>query len=245
MTTSHLKENTPSTTSDDNITNSSTLNPSSSNSSASNPFIATSSSSLFPTTIFHNQQSYNLKHPLQYPWRFSIKLGKILGSSSKENWENAVQEANLFDTIEDFWCLYNSYVKSVDGMPEGSDYFFFKGTVQPQWEDSQNVGQISINITSNTTMASSTSNPTFNPNERERGDRERERERGDRGSSSNRRVDPILIDKIILYTWLSLIGCQLENHQDINGFVFSKRGRGDRLQLWIKSTDPSVHENIR
>jgi translation initiation factor 4E len=205
MTTSHLRENTPSSNPDGNITNSTSVNPSSS----LNP----------PTTILHNQQSYNIKHPLQYPWRFSIKLGKILGSSSKENWESAVQEATLFDTIEDFWCLYNNYVKSVDGMPEGSDYFFFKATVQPQWEDVQNVGQISINISGSS-------------------------DRGERGGSG-RRIDPALIDKVILYIWLSLIGCQLENHQDINGFVFSKRGRGDRFQLWIKSAQSSVHENIK
>ena len=30
-------------------------------------------------------------------------------------------------------------------MPHGSDYFFFREHIKPAWEDTQNLGQLSVN----------------------------------------------------------------------------------------------------
>ena len=62
-------------------------------------------------TILHDQVNYNVKHPLQYPWRFSFKTNTtaMLPNNSeicsKEAWEQAVQESTTVQTIEDFWSM--------------------------------------------------------------------------------------------------------------------------------------------
>lgn len=48
------------------------------------------------------------------------------------------QMVSLFDTVEDFWSLYN-HIQSAGGLNWGSDYYLFKEGIKPMWEDVNNV----------------------------------------------------------------------------------------------------------
>lgn len=43
-----------------------------------------------------------------------------------------------FDTVEDFWRIYNNLVP-IDLLPSNTDFFIFKDYIKPQWEDPKNV----------------------------------------------------------------------------------------------------------
>ena len=45
---------------------------------------------------------------------------------------------STFDTVEDFWALYN-HIQTPSGLNHGSDYYLFKEGIKPMWEDPQNV----------------------------------------------------------------------------------------------------------
>ncbi|UMM33687.1 hypothetical protein L5515_007073 [Caenorhabditis briggsae] len=45
---------------------------------------------------------------------------------------------SLFDTVEEFWSLYN-HIQSAGGLNWGSDYYLFKEGIKPMWEDVNNV----------------------------------------------------------------------------------------------------------
>lgn len=40
-----------------------------------------------------------------------------------------------FDTVEDFWCLYDN-IRSPSKLQPNATYYVFKDTVEPRWEDS-------------------------------------------------------------------------------------------------------------
>jgi len=74
-----------------------------------------------------------VKHPLQYRW----VLWYCKQDRSKE-WEECLKEVASFDTVEDFWALYN-HIQLASGLSWGSDYYLFKEGIRPMWEDTQNV----------------------------------------------------------------------------------------------------------
>ncbi|KAL1131773.1 hypothetical protein AAG570_011386 [Ranatra chinensis] len=52
-------------------------------------------------------------------------------------WEENLREITTFDTVEDFWSLYN-HIKSASELKPGCDYSLFKKGVKPMWEDKAN-----------------------------------------------------------------------------------------------------------
>ncbi|EGT54057.1 hypothetical protein CAEBREN_19453 [Caenorhabditis brenneri] len=73
------------------------------------------------------------RHPLQNRWA----LWYLKADRNKE-WEDCLKMVSLFDTVEDFWSLYN-HIQSAGGLNWGSDYYLFKEGIKPMWEDINNV----------------------------------------------------------------------------------------------------------
>ncbi|GFY65869.1 eukaryotic translation initiation factor 4E [Trichonephila inaurata madagascariensis] len=73
-----------------------------------------------------------IKHPLQNMW--SLWFYK---NDRTKSWEENLMEIITFDTVEDFWALYN-HLEVVSKIPIGCDYALFKHGIKPMWEDSRN-----------------------------------------------------------------------------------------------------------
>ncbi|CAE1245191.1 EIF4E [Acanthosepion pharaonis] len=73
-----------------------------------------------------------IKHPLQFKWGlWFYKVDKA------KTWASNLKLVTSFDTVEDFWSLYN-HVQRASKLPPGCDYSMFKDGIQPMWEDEQN-----------------------------------------------------------------------------------------------------------
>lgn len=73
-----------------------------------------------------------IKHPLQNSWTlwyYDHEKGKT--------WEACQHQITTFDTVEDFWSLYN-HIKQPLEIKNGNDYSLFKNNIRPMWEDEQN-----------------------------------------------------------------------------------------------------------
>jgi len=73
-----------------------------------------------------------IKHPLQNMWT----LWFFKNDKSKQ-WEENLCEVTSFDTVEDFWALYN-HIETASNLQTGCDYAMFKYGIKPMWEDSRN-----------------------------------------------------------------------------------------------------------
>jgi translation initiation factor 4E len=73
--------------------------------------------------------SENKTHPLQEQWTMWY---------SKTNTEWNPQPITDFNTVEGFWRLYNNLIPA-GSLPDGADYFMFKKSIKPEWEDPMNV----------------------------------------------------------------------------------------------------------
>ncbi|KAK6641828.1 hypothetical protein RUM44_013546 [Polyplax serrata] len=74
-------------------------------------------------------EEYSIKHPLQNTWA----LWYYENDKAKQ-WGDNLREIFSFNTIEDFWSLYNN-IKKPSELKQGSDYCLFKKGVKPMWED--------------------------------------------------------------------------------------------------------------
>jgi len=73
-----------------------------------------------------------VKHPLMHKW-----VLWYCKSDRNKNWEDCLKEVATFNTVEDFWALYN-HIQLASGLPWSSDYYLFKEGIQPMWEDPEN-----------------------------------------------------------------------------------------------------------
>ncbi|VDM37808.1 unnamed protein product [Toxocara canis] len=73
------------------------------------------------------------RHPLQCHWA----LWYLKADRSKD-WEDCLKQVAVFDSVEDFWALYN-HIQPASGLTWGSDYYLFKEGIKPMWEDENNV----------------------------------------------------------------------------------------------------------
>ncbi|RYP73852.1 hypothetical protein DL770_007706 [Monosporascus sp. CRB-9-2] len=85
-------------------------------------------------TVFHDKDNFNVKHPLQNKWT----LWFTKPSSGKgEHWNDLLKEVITFNSVEEFWGIYNN-IAPVSDLAMKSDYHLFKEGVRPEWEDPQN-----------------------------------------------------------------------------------------------------------
>ncbi|XP_061156531.1 eukaryotic translation initiation factor 4eb [Syngnathus typhle] len=73
-----------------------------------------------------------IKHPLQNRW--SLWFFKI---DKNKTWQANLRLISKFDTVEDFWALYN-HIQLSSNLMSGCDYSLFKDGIEPMWEDEKN-----------------------------------------------------------------------------------------------------------
>ncbi|XP_071543316.1 eukaryotic translation initiation factor 4E isoform X2 [Panulirus ornatus] len=73
-----------------------------------------------------------IKHPLQNTW--TLWFFKQEGNRT---WEECQMEIASFNTVEDFWALYN-HIEPASRLKLGCDYSMFKQGIKPMWEDEHN-----------------------------------------------------------------------------------------------------------
>jgi len=84
---------------------------------------------------FGDPANFQTKHPLQNRWTWWYdNPGK---KTSQSSWGEFLKQIMTFDTVEDFWRLYNNIVPASQ-LAAGSDYHLFKENVEPKWEDPAN-----------------------------------------------------------------------------------------------------------
>ncbi|XP_037036033.1 eukaryotic translation initiation factor 4E1-like [Bradysia coprophila] len=73
-----------------------------------------------------------IKHPLQDQWTLWF-----LQYERNKSWEDLQNRVITFDTVEDFWSLYD-HIKDASVLGDLNDYSVFKGDIRPMWEDAAN-----------------------------------------------------------------------------------------------------------
>jgi len=73
------------------------------------------------------------KHPLQNQWQ----LWYFRPDKKNSDWLSNLMDLTTFDTVEDFWSIYN-HIELASNLSVGSDYSVFKNGIKPMWEDTQN-----------------------------------------------------------------------------------------------------------
>merc|ERR1711997_510707 len=90
------------------------------------------------TTESRSESPYNLapemliKHPLQNSWTLWF-----FKNDKNRNWEDNQRSIITFNTVEDFWALYN-LIELSSKLSAGCDYSLFKEGIKPMWEDDRN-----------------------------------------------------------------------------------------------------------
>ncbi|KAF0040077.1 hypothetical protein F2P81_008312 [Scophthalmus maximus] len=78
-----------------------------------------------------NPEAY-IKHPLQNRWALWF-----FKNDKSKTWQANLRLIAKFDTVEDFWALYN-HIQLSSNLMSGCDYSLFKDGVEPMWEDDRN-----------------------------------------------------------------------------------------------------------
>ncbi|KXJ18840.1 eukaryotic translation initiation factor 4E-1A [Exaiptasia diaphana] len=76
-------------------------------------------------------QKYS-KHPLQNKWSFWF-----FKNDKTKSWTDNLRIVTSFDTVEDFWAVFN-HIQSASKLSSGCDYSLFKDGIEPMWEDARN-----------------------------------------------------------------------------------------------------------
>ena len=82
--------------------------------------------------VDEQEESAVVKHPLQNNWR--LWYWKHMPG---HDWKTSLLKVAKFNTVEDFWALYN-HIESASNLLSGSDYCLFKDDIEPMWEDNAN-----------------------------------------------------------------------------------------------------------
>jgi len=73
-----------------------------------------------------------IKHPLQNSWTLWF-----FRNDRSRNWNDNQCPIITFNTVEDFWALYN-HIELASKLSAGCDYSLFKEGIKPMWEDEKN-----------------------------------------------------------------------------------------------------------
>uniref|UniRef100_A0A3P9I6G8 Eukaryotic translation initiation factor 4ea n=1 Tax=Oryzias latipes TaxID=8090 RepID=A0A3P9I6G8_ORYLA len=73
-----------------------------------------------------------IKHPLQNRWTLWF-----FKNDKSKTWQANLRLISTFDTVEDFWALYN-HIQLSSNLMSGCDYSLFKDGIEPMWEDERN-----------------------------------------------------------------------------------------------------------
>nr|XP_014332724.1 PREDICTED: eukaryotic translation initiation factor 4E type 1B [Bos mutus] len=71
-------------------------------------------------------------HPLLNRWALWF-----FKNDRSRAWQNNLHRVTKFNTVEDFWAIYNN-IQLASKLSSGCDYALFKDGIKPMWEDSRN-----------------------------------------------------------------------------------------------------------
>lgn len=119
-------------------------------------------------TVFNDPKNFNVKHPLYSPWTLwfdspatkgrnlpqtpmssfpQTPLPQTPGGLAAQGWMEDIKRVISFDSVEEFWGLYNNIVPPSQ-LPQKANYYLFKEGIIPAWEDeaNKNGGKWSIQL---------------------------------------------------------------------------------------------------
>ncbi|KAG8091894.1 hypothetical protein GUJ93_ZPchr0012g19813 [Zizania palustris] len=71
-------------------------------------------------------------HKLQRQWAFWFDIQSKPKPGAA--WGSSLRKAYTFDTVEDFWCMYDQIFRP-SKLTVNADFHLFKAGVEPKWED--------------------------------------------------------------------------------------------------------------
>jgi len=119
-------------------------------------------------TVFSDPTNFNVKHPLYSPWTLwfdspatkgrnlpqtpissfpQTPISQTPGVAAAQGWMEDIKRVISFDSVEEFWGLYNNIVPP-SHLPQKANYYLFKEGIIPAWEDdaNKNGGKWSIQL---------------------------------------------------------------------------------------------------
>jgi len=119
-------------------------------------------------TVFSDPKNFNVKHPLYSPWTLwfdspatkgrnlpqtpisampQTPLPQTPSVAAAQGWMEDIKRVISFDSVEEFWGLYNNIVPPSQ-LPQKANYYLFKEGIIPAWEDdaNKNGGKWSIQL---------------------------------------------------------------------------------------------------
>jgi len=117
-------------------------------------------------TVFSDPTNFNVKHPLYSPWTLWFdspsakgrnmpqtpsstmpQTPQTPGTAAATGWMEDIKRVITFDSVEEFWGLYNNIVPP-SHLPSRANYYLFKDGIIPAWEDeaNRNGGKWSIQL---------------------------------------------------------------------------------------------------
>ncbi|KAG0708926.1 eukaryotic translation initiation factor 4E class I [Suillus ampliporus] len=109
-------------------------------------------------TVFSHPTNFNVKHPLYSPWTLWFDSPATKGrnlpqtpvssfpqtpvpqtpsAAAAQGWMEDIKRVVSFDSVEEFWGLYNHIVPPSQ-LPQKANYYLFKEGIIPAWEDEAN-----------------------------------------------------------------------------------------------------------
>ena len=105
-----------------------------------------------PAVITNNPNTFKttkLSNKFSFWYRISDDLYQVQSKQpiDKKEYENQVKKIAEFETIEDFWAIFQ-HLRKPDSCKPGIEFQMFKDPVKPMWEDenNKNGGRISIKL---------------------------------------------------------------------------------------------------
>lgn len=119
-------------------------------------------------TVFNDPTNFNVKHPLYSSWTLwfdspatkgrnlpqtpisafpQTPMAQTPGPAAAQGWMEDIKRVISFDSVEEFWGLYNNIVPPSQ-LPQKANYYLFKEGIIPAWEDeaNKNGGKWSIQL---------------------------------------------------------------------------------------------------
>jgi len=109
-------------------------------------------------TVFSDPSNFNVKHPLYSPWTLwfdspatkgrnmpqtpisafpQTPVPQTPGAAAAQGWMEDIKRVISFDSVEEFWGLYNNIIPPSQ-LPQKANYYLFKEGIIPAWEDEAN-----------------------------------------------------------------------------------------------------------
>ncbi|GAA6058793.1 hypothetical protein JCM10212_001909 [Sporobolomyces blumeae] len=87
------------------------------------------------TTVLSDPTNFTVKHPLYSPW--TLWFDSASKQDKAKSWEEALSKVVSFQSVEEFWGLYNNII-APSHLSANSNYYLFKEGIKPAWEDEAN-----------------------------------------------------------------------------------------------------------